>query len=283
MKSATMKTRRLRLKHPQVIAALCGALLLPPLTGTAATFTLTPPTADAFLATGSPANPVGADLTDVNFGGAGTLAIAPASSAKGRFDSILRFNTAAAINQFNTTYGLGNWQLTGFTLSLASNFGDQGEQPNNAVFNAINAGSFGIDWLGYDGWVEGTGGGSGTPGFPGNSLVSFDSIATLYSGGSASLGTFTFTPPGDNLYLNYALPLNSSLLADSMTGGDLSLYFFAADDQVSYLFNARSFSSNRPQLTLTATAVPEPGVLGLVLISLGGLRAWRKAKNPDAA
>lgn len=272
-----MKPNHLRLR-----AALCGALLLLPLCGGAATFTLTPPTADAFLATGAPANPAGADLTGMNFGGAGTLAIAPASSAKGRFDSILRFNTAAAISQFNTTYGLGNWQLTGFTLSLASNFGDQGEQPNNAVFNRINAGSFGIDWLGHDSWVEGNGGGSGTPGFPANSLVSFNSISTLYSGGSASLGTFAYTPPGDNIYLNYNLPLNSSLLADTLSGGDLSLYFYAADNQVSYLFNARSFASNRPQLTLSATAIPEPGVLGLMMVSLGGLAAWRKAKHPNA-
>lgn len=282
MKSLTMKTGSMKPKTNFVIPAPFGAMLTLPLIASPATFTLTPPTADAFLATGSPANPVGTDLTSFNFGGAGTLAIAPASSLKGQFDSILRFNSAAAVSQFNATYGLGNWQITGFTLSLASNFGDQGEQPNNGVFNTINAGNFGIDWLGNDSWVEGAGSGMGTPGFPGNSMVSFDSISSLYSGGSASLGTFTYTPPGDNIYLNYTLPLNSSLLADTMAGGDLSLYFYAADNQVSYLFNARSFASNRPQLTLSATAVPEPGLMGLMIVSLGVLQAWRKAQNKNA-
>src|SRR5215469_3961506 len=117
-------------------------------------YTINDTTADAFLAAGSPANPVGANLTSLNFGGAGTLAIAPAGSAKGEMDSVIEFNTAAAVSQFNTTYGAGNWQITAITLSLASNFGGQGEQPNNGIFNTINAGQFGIDWLGNNTWVE---------------------------------------------------------------------------------------------------------------------------------
>ncbi|MGC3961676.1 MAG: hypothetical protein QM813_28255 [Verrucomicrobiota bacterium] len=269
----------MRLKFRSLFITVAGSVLLPLVGKADTTFTLTPPPADAFLATGSSVNPVGTDLTSFNFGGAGTLAIAPASSLKGRFDSILKFNTVAAISQFNTTYGAGNWLITGFTLSLASNFGDQGEQPNNGVFNTINAGNFGIDWLGYDGWVEGTGSGMGTTGYPNNTFVSFNSIATLYSGGSVSLGTFTYTPPGDNIYRNYTLPLNASLVSDAMTGGDLSLYFYAADNQVSYLFNARSFAQNRPQLTLSAAAVPEPGVFALLTVSFGGFVLLRKSND----
>ena len=228
--------------------------------------------ADAFLASGSPANPVGTDLTGLNFGGAGTLAIAPASSTKGEFDSVIQFNTAAAISEFNTTYGIGNWEIASLTLSLASNFGVQGEQPNNAIFNTINAGSFGIDWLGYDNWVEGTGSGMGTPGYPSNSFVSFNSIPTLFTAGSASLGTYTYTPPGNNVYVSYSLPLVSNLVSDAAAGGDVSLYFFAADNQVSYLFNSREFpGGNHPELTLTATVVPEPSTLALVATALGVL------------
>jgi hypothetical protein len=240
------------------IAVLAGAFLAPNQANADSSYTINNTTADAFIAAGSPGNPVGANLTGLNFGGAGTLAIAPASSAKGEFDSIIKFNSAAAISQFNATYGVGNWQITGLTLQLASNFGGQGEQPNNAIFNSINAGSFGVDWLANDNWVEGTGGGNGSPGYPATSAVSFNSIPTLFSAGSASLGTFAYNPPGDNLYLNYALPLNSSLVADTGTGGDISLYFFAADNQVSYLFNARSFGSNHPELTITVAPIPEP-------------------------
>ena len=253
------------MKHShRFLAAFAGGLLALPGSGRADTsFTINNTTADAFLASGSPNNPVGTDLTSLNFGGAGTLAIAPASSAKGEFDSVIKFNTAAAVSQFNTTYGAGNWQITGATLSLASNFGGQGKQPNNGIFNTINAGNFGIDWLAYDNWVEGSGGGMGSPGFPNNSSVSFNSIPTLFSAGSDSLGTFAYNPPGDNLYVNYSLPLHASLVSDAAAGGDVSLYFFAADNQVSYLFNARSFASNHPELTLTATAVPEPGAIAL--------------------
>lgn len=253
-------------------SAIGGVLLTLPFAGRADTSsTINNTTADAFLASGSAGNPVGANLTSLNFGGAGTLAIAPASSTKGAFDSIIKFNTASAVSQFNTTYGAGNWVITSLTLSLASNFGGQGEQPNNAIFNSINAGSFGIDWLAYDSWVEGTGGGMGSTGYPNNSSVSFNSISTLFSSGSDSLGTYTYTPPGDNIYANYDLPLDSGLVSDSAAGGDVSLYFFAADNQVSYLFNARSYASNHPELTLTAAAVPEPGALSLLAASFGGI------------
>src|SRR5262249_40865660 len=132
-------------------------------------------------------------------------------------------------------------------------------------------GSFGVDWVGYDSWVEGSGGGMGTPGYPGNTFVSYNSISTLYSAGSASLGSFAYTPPGNNVYVDYTLPLNASLASDAAGGGDVSLYFYATDNQVGYLFNARSFGSNVPRLTLSAVAVPEPTVAGLIFMGMGSL------------
>jgi hypothetical protein len=232
-------------------------------------YTINNTTADAFLAAGSPSNPHGSDLTGLNFGGAGTLAIAPASSPDGAFDSVIRFNTAAAVNQFNATYGTGNWQITGVTLSLASNFGVQGAAPNNNIFNTINAGTFGINWLANDSWVEGAGSGNGEPGYPTTSEVSFNSISSLLAPGSSSLGTFAYTPPGNNVYVNYSLPSNSSLDANAASGGDVNLYFYAADNQVSYLFNSRSYSQNHPELTLTVEAVPEPAISGMVAGGFG--------------
>jgi len=242
-------------------------------------YTITTTTADAFLASGSAGNPHGSDLTGLNFGGAGTLAIAPASSPDGEFDSIIKFNVAGAVSQFNTSYGAGNWTITGVTLSLASNFGVQGAQPNNNIFNTINAGSFGINWLSYDGWTEGAGSGNGEAGYPATSEVSFNSIPTLLSGAHDSLGTFIYTPPGNNIYLNYTLPLDAGLVNDAAGGGDVSLYFYAADNQVSYLFNARSYASNHPEMTLRASPVPEPGVAALMGSSLLSLMAWRRRKN----
>jgi hypothetical protein len=242
-------------------------------------YTITTTTADAFLASGSPSNPHGANLTSLNFGGAGTLAIAPASSPDGEFDSVIKFNLSGAVSQFNTTYGAGNWTITGLTLSLASNFGVQGAQPNNNIFNTINAGSFGIDWLSFDGWTEGAGSGNGEPGYPTTSEVSFNSIPTLLSGTVDSLGTFTYTPPGNNIYLTYTLPLDAGLVTDAAGGGDVSLYFYAADNQVSYLFNARSYAQNHPEMTITVAPVPEPSAWAMVACGLAGLvtvRRWKR-------
>ena len=259
------------MKHTLLIAATCGLLLACPFTGRADTsYTINNTIADAFLSGASPT---------LNFGGAGTLAIAPASSAKGEFDSLIMFDLAGAISQFNATYGAGNWQITSVTLSLASNFGTQGAQPNNNLFGPINAGSFGIDWLANDSWVEGTGGGSGSPGYPNNSSVSFDSISALFADGEDSLGTYTYTPPGNNVYDNYSLPLDSGLVSDLMAGGDVSLYFYAADNQVSYLFNSRSYSSNHPELIITATLIPEPGTAALLAAALGGLVVSRRRRR----
>ena len=263
------------MNHRLPIAVICGVTLVLPFAGKSDTsFTINNTTADAFLAGGSAGNPAGADLTANNYGGAGTLAIAPASSTKGEFDSVIKFNTASAISQFNTTYGAGNWTITGLTLMLASNTGTNGAVPGNTIFNTINGGSFGIDWLSNDSWVEG----SGTPAAPSATGVNFNSISTLLAG-SVSLGTYTYTPPGNNVYANYLLPLDASLVSDSTAGGDVSLYFYATDSQVSYLFNSRTFASGRPELTINAAAVPEPAAMSLLALSLGSLMCLRGRKR----
>ncbi|MGC4098293.1 MAG: hypothetical protein QM706_14355 [Nitrospira sp.] len=224
-------------------AILCGTVMLPKAAmALASTFTVNTATADAFLAAGSAGNPVcNTNCANLNFGGAGTLAIAPASSAKGQFDSVVQWNTAGAATQFNTAFGAGNWHITNVSLNLASNFGDQGEQPNNGIFNTINNGQFNVKWISNDSWIEGTGSGMGTA--PGNppSVTFGNQATTLLNGTSANLGTFTYTPPGDGVYRSYNLNLDSNLLNDIAGGSLASLYFTAADNQVGYLFDSKSF------------------------------------------
>ena len=249
-----------------LLAAACGAIAALPFTGKAALYTITTTSADAFLSAANPA---------LNFGGAGTLAIAPASSAKGEFDSVIMFNTAGAVSQFNTTYGTGNWTITGFTLSLASNFGTQGVTPNNNLLNTVSGGSFGIDWLANDSWVEGAGGGNGAA----NGAVSFNSISSLLTPGYDSLGTYAYTPPGNNIYANYSLTLDAGFVSDAAAGGAVSLYFYAADNQVSYLFNSKEFTSNHSELTITAAPVPEPAAVTLLAASLGGFLFSRRQRR----
>ncbi len=253
--------------HSSFLVTTCTLMFAFSFTGKADTsFTITTTTADAFLSGASPT---------LNFGGAGTLAIAPASSQKGEFDTVIMFNTASAVSQFNTTYGAGNWSITGLSLSLASNYGTQGAIPNNNLLNTVSGGSFGIDWLLNDSWVEGTGGGNGAA----NGAVNFNSIPGLLSPGYDSLGTYVYTPPGNNVYANYSLSLDANLVSDAAAGGAVSLYLYAADSQVGYLFNSREFASNHPELTITAAPIPEPATAALLAASLGGFLLARGQKR----
>src|SRR5262245_25122102 len=192
--------------------------------------------ADAFVATGSSNNPVGTELTGLNFGGAGALVLAPASSVKGEFQTVIRFNLSGATNLFNTNYGT-NWTISEVSLELTANFGTDGMQPNNPIFNAIHGGKFVIEWLSNDDWAEGT----GRPNFPTTDGITYDSLPDLLVGPREVLCTNNYSPPGDNAHLTWSLPLKPSLAADVAAGGLVTFRFYAADDEVCYLFNSYFF------------------------------------------
>jgi hypothetical protein len=208
---------------------------------------------DAFLATGSPSNPKGTDLTGVNFGAAGVLDVAPASSADGEFQSVLKFNLSGATNLFNATYG-PNWIITSISLELAGNFATQGAQPDNAIFNPVSGGNFVIEWLADDNWVEGT----GRPNASTTDGVTYNSLATLLTDMHEILCTNTYSPPGDNVHLTWPLPLKTNLLNDIAGGGAVSFRLYAADNRVSYLFNSHNYGNgNQPLIHITAIPLLE--------------------------
>ena len=204
--------------------------------------------ADAFLATGSPTNPDGPDLTNDNFGMAGVLYVAPATSPNGEYQTVLKFDLSGATNLFNATYG-SNWLISGISLELAGNVGTAGKPADNAIFNPINGGNFVIEWLADDDWVEGT----GRPNNLTMDGVTYGSLPALLAEAHEILSTNTYVPPGDNVPVTWPLPLNQDLVNDIMGGGPVSFRFFAADNQVSYLFNSHNFGNgNQPLIHITA-------------------------------
>jgi hypothetical protein len=227
-----------------VLTLLClGPIAKAQVTNTAMT------TADAFLLTGSTNYEGGADLTGLNFGAAGTLAIAPACSAKGEFQSVIKFDLAAGVALFNATYGSNNWSVTGISLELTSNYGVAGVQPNNPIFNSISGGQFVIEWLADDNWAEGT----GDPSNPTTDGVTYNSLPVLLAAAREALCTNLYTPPGNNFHVTWPLPLTANLLADIVAGGEVTFRFYAADSRVGYLFNSHDYGrGNEPLIHVVA-------------------------------
>ncbi|GAT32883.1 prepilin-type N-terminal cleavage/methylation domain-containing protein [Terrimicrobium sacchariphilum] len=236
---------------------------------------------DAFLATGSPDNPntggdnVDHDLTDWNYGDAGTLVIASGNSSyvdpasgrtirKGEFQSVIMFSSAGAITLFDATYGAGHWFVTSISLSFASNWAEAGSIPNNPIFGMIQGGKFVIEWLSDDDWEQG----SGSPSSPTQDGVTYDSLSTLLTSEHEVLGSYTYDPPGNGIRLTWNLPLTDNLVSDVTAGGAISFLMYAGDDNIDYLFSSSRYGhDNEPKIIITA--IPEPSVLGFA--ALGGL------------
>lgn len=280
------------------------ACLLSPPSGFAASTTFTTITSqDVFVATGSADNPnLGGDgkdhdLTDWNFGDSGTLVICSAGYSyydpsagrqlsKGAFQSVIRFDLGGAGALFDATYGAGRWQITSITLQLSSNWGTEGAIPNNPSFSAIHGGNFAIEWLASDNWQEGT----GNPSFPTTDGLTYSDLGALVGGGHEMLGIYTYVPPGQvysdstqslvDAPVYWSLPLTENVLADAMTGGDLSLLFYAADDQINYLFNSRRKTDREPLIHIEAIGVPEPATIFLAAAGLLGIgAAWPLSRD----
>jgi hypothetical protein len=251
-------------------AVLAGGLAL----ASAQTVFTTNSCADAFLCTGSPSNPEldGADLSGLNFGAAGTIVIAPASSPSGEFQSVVQFDLSNSIALFNSAYGTNRWLVTGLSLEFRSNYGTAGVQPNNGIFPPVSGGNFVIDWLSDNDWAEGT----GTPRQPTTDGVTYNSIAQLLSHPYELLATNTYSPPGDNLPVIYTLPLPPNLASAASAGGKISFLLRAADDQIACLFNSHEFGGNNvplvhvvaiPLLEITSETITNNSFL---IVGIGG-------------
>lgn len=189
-----------------------------------------------------------------NYGGAGALCIAGSSSvnsggaARGRFDSMLKFETTAAKSAFDQAFGTGRWRVSAVNLLVRED-----DTPSNAIFPRGD-GRFDLFWFSNDNWSEG----SGRPNAPatgsGNQLT-FSYLTAIAGGATAqSLGRF------ENLrspeVVSYSLGLPTGLLGDISAGTPISIRGVAVTATLGFVFNARDYVNDdwRPRLEIVATA-----------------------------
>ena len=249
-----------------VRAGIC-IFLLPLLAGApaqGATVSLTP-SADTFVSSAQP---------DGNFGAAGALEISASGLPKGEFQSVIRFNTAAAKSTFDATFGAGNWNLQSASLALTA------ASPNNVIFNANAAGTFNVSWLLNDSWLEGT----GAPGAATADGITFNTLSTFLSPADRPLAALSYSGASAGT-TTYGLTLDSAFANDVSGGNDVSLRLFSADAAMSYVMNSRNFGNPaaRPTLILNAIAIPEPALAWTIWIFLPLIGKYRRSRRGAAA
>ena len=220
---------------------------------------------DAFVTTG-PSN----NLVNNNYGAAGAIGASASGAAKGEFKSALRFDVSTATNTFNSTYGANNWAVSAISLQLTV-----ANPAGNAIFNSPNvAGQFLLQWLQSDSWVEGT----GTPAAPSASGLNWNQLATVVAAGVESEGSFTYNGDAVGTTVTYTLTPSTGLVNDVLNGTQASLLMSATSANASVLFNSRNNSSatTRPALIITASAIPEPGRMMLLLTGFAGVALRRR-------
>ncbi len=231
------------------------------------TITVAPPFQDAFVRELAPT---------LGYGAAGALAVGGVNSVnvlgqpRGRFDSVMQFETAPAVQAFDTAFGAGGWTITGVTLRLVED-----AAPNNAVF-PHGLGTFEVRWLSNDNWVQGAGT-AGMPSVAGGDEMSWNylqSLLALPETTEASLGTFANTLVTEPHFFDLAA--EAGFVSDIAAGGSLSLHLQPVSNTVGFVFNSGDFpvAANRPMLFVTA--VPEPA--GLILLCTAMLLVPRRRR-----
>jgi hypothetical protein len=228
------------------------------------------PSADAFVSSNS---------SSLNFGGAGALEVSGSASSLGAYESVLLFAESTAKTAFDAQFGAGDWTVTGINLKLTA------ATTNSSLFNAQSSGTLAATWMQNNTWTEGT----GTPMSPTTNGITGATLPSFLGAGDQSLGSLFFDSSlsgASGTSATYPLLLSSGILNDISAGNLSSMELAPADANVSYLVNSRSFptTSFRPVLSITATAVPEPGTLALATVGslgvIGCLRRRRKTCLP---
>ena len=124
--------------------------------------------------------------------------------------------------------------------------------------------SFGIDWLADNSWEPGSGGGIDWHWLSKQQfreLRLHPHLVVIWL--RLSKDVLHHHAPRQQYLPELQSAVDGNLVSGAAAGGDVpSPSLYAADNQVSYLFNSSNFGSSlSPELTLNVTPVPEPGML----------------------
>lgn len=195
-------------------------------------------------------------------------------SGAGTFASYaaVRWDISGIRAQFDSAYGVNNWQVTGIGLDLwASNaaFTAPGDvavyfSPDNTTNLTPGAAD---PSLSFDS-SYGFGGNSGTTGVDGG-----------YDRGSlVATFNFPFTGSGNNgLLPQIPLALNADIVDDILSDNNLSIVMEALSANVAATLKGSSFNNlEPPRIVITAEIIPAPGAAGL--FGIAGLVAARRRR-----
>jgi hypothetical protein len=214
------------------------------------------PMADAFVSSAQPAG---------NFGGAGALSVAAPGQPQGEFQTVLRFDTAAAVTAFNNSYGAGNWSISGISFSFTTT------APNNPIFSPPGAGNFSMNWMQNDSWTEGTGG----PSSPAATGITFATLSTFLSPGDEFLGSFGF-PGNTSGTVLCQTTIAPGFAGDVGLGNLVSIRLAATTAGTAWVFNSRSFGTVPSRPIMSITAVPAPGAA--TALAIAGAAVMRRRR-----
>ncbi len=200
------------------------------------------PTDDNFVRQSSPT---------ICYGTAGALYVAAPGLPGGRADTVLRFDTTAAAQQFDAAFGVGAWTLNSAVLQL----GEVGT-PFNPIFSQ-GVGEFEVRWLSTDAWVEGMGS-PFNPTFGMGNQMTWNLLQTLLAVAAESpLGTFSNSDPDITELQTYTLELMPPLVADVRACDRVTLHLQAASATIGFVFHSGDYQATdttHPRLFLTAEA-----------------------------
>ncbi|MGD0960532.1 MAG: hypothetical protein ABSB19_12065 [Methylomonas sp.] len=205
-------------------------------------------------------------------------------------DNLVGYQMASTEAYFNNEYGVGDWHVTDVQVEWYSNFDILGVPANNSQFNVPAAGYFNISLLADNNWfnnvVTGSTGQANTdlnwnsvftPGGTYSNLLTGDQVLGTYdyTGGSYNGTTSCTAVPCDPRF--WDLGQNSTLFNEITSGGTVSLFGSAADNNVTYLINQMTKPGAAPQIYVTAAAgaanaaVPLPGSVWLFASALASM------------